>query len=54
MVHEGVKIELSLLSGDDVMYAGGVLALVKGQTFTRSGITRPVGELKVLAVLIRA
>ena len=44
-VREGVEIELSPL----VSYAGEGLALVKGKTFTRSGVTSAVEELDVLA-----
>ena len=45
-VREGVEIELSPL----VSYAGEGLALVKGKTFTRSGVASAVEELDVLAV----
>ncbi|KAH9987690.1 nucleotide-diphospho-sugar transferase [Russula vinacea] len=44
-VREGVEIELSPL----VSYAGEGLALVKGKTFTRSGVASAVEELDVLA-----
>jgi len=44
-VPEGVEIELSPL----VTYAGEGLALVKGKTFTRSGVASAVEELDVLA-----